>query len=69
LHTLEDLRPDAGATIPHSLLDLIDTAGVGLCGAPGFGRGHAGHDPFVRDHIDVDTNFIVKLTLDLPLPE
>jgi hypothetical protein len=57
----------AGALIPHRLLDLLDPAGLGLCGAPGLGCGHTGLDSFVRDHTYVCANFLIKLILDTGL--
>jgi hypothetical protein len=65
----QELEACAHATIAHSLLDLLNTAGLGLCSAPRLRWGHAGSDAFVGQHIHVDTNFIVKLTFNLLLPE
>jgi hypothetical protein len=65
----EELDTGAHSPITHGLFHLLDAAEVGQCGPARLGRRHARGSPFIRDHVDVSADLIVKLALNLLLAQ
>jgi hypothetical protein len=65
----EKLDACANAELAHCLFYLLDTSKFRESGATGFGDRHASRDPFVSDRVDISTDLLVKLALELPLSE
>jgi hypothetical protein len=63
------LEAGAGAVVAHRLLYLLDAAKLRKREAARLRRRHAGGDSFVRNHIHIRAQLIVKLPLNLLFPE